>query len=71
MIDKFTYDQLAEIIKDLKAQEKIIRDLLVGRSAPDIADFVEKVDVYNKFLENTIELNRDADKAIAELTGKK
>ena len=71
MIDKFTYDQLEEIIKDMKAQEKIIRDLLVGRSAPDISDFIEKVDVYNKFLENTIELNRDADKAIADLTGKK
>lgn len=71
MIDKFTYDQLEAIIKDLKAQEKIIRDLLIGRSAPDIVDFVEKVDVYNKFLENTIELNRDADKAIADLMGKK
>lgn len=71
MIDKFTYDQLEEIIKDMKTQEKIIKDLLVGRSAPDISDFVEKVDVYNKFLENTIELNKDADKAIADLMEKK
>ena len=50
MIDKLTYEQLEAIIKDMRAQEKIIRDLLIGRSAPDIADFVEKVDVYNKFL---------------------
>ncbi len=67
MIGKLSYDQVEAIIKDLRLQADIIHKLLNGRSVPDIPDFVEKVDGYSKFLENSLELNRDADAAIVDI----
>lgn len=67
MIGKLTYDQVEAIVKDLRLQADTIHKLLNGRSVPDIADFVEKVDAYSKFLENSLELNKDADAAIIDI----
>ena len=57
MIDKLSYDQLNEIIANFREQLGIIQKLMKGRSVPELADFIEAVETYCKYLENTMELN--------------
>ena len=68
MIDKLTYDQILAVAKELKDQAQIIDKLLENRTLQDLKDFVATVEGYSKFLENTVELNKDADKALSFLT---
>lgn len=70
MIDKLTYDQILAIAKELKDQAQIIGGLLENRSIQDLKDFASTVEGYSKFLENTVELNKDADKALSSLMPK-
>jgi len=67
MIDKLTYDQILAISKELKNQAQIIDRLVENRNVQELKDFAATVEGYSKFLENTIEINKDADKALAEL----
>lgn len=70
MIDKLTYDQVLAIAKELKDQAQIIEGLLENRSIQDLKDFSSTVEGYSKFLENAVELNKDADKALSSLMQK-
>lgn len=70
MIDKLTYDQVLAIAKELKDQAQIIEGLLENRSIQDLKDFSSTVEGYSKFLENAVELNKDADKALSSLIQK-
>lgn len=70
MIDKLTYDQILAIAKELKDQAQIINGLLENRSIQDLKDFASTVEGYSMFLENTVELNKDADKALSSLMPK-
>lgn len=70
MIDKLTYDQVLAIAKELKDQAQILEHLLENRSIQDLKDFASTVEGYSKFLENTVELNKDADKALSTLMKK-
>ena len=67
MVGKLTYDQVLEIAKDLRAQGEIIERLLENRDLRELKDFTATVEGYSKFLENTVEINKDADIALAEL----
>ncbi|MBQ8535034.1 MAG: hypothetical protein IJ463_05040 [Bacilli bacterium] len=67
MVGKLTYDQVLEIAKDLRAQVEIIERLLENRDLPELNDFTATVEGYSKFLENSVEINKDADIALAEL----
>ncbi len=67
MVGKLTYDQVLEIAKDLRAQVDIIEKLLVNRDLPELNDFTATVEGYSKFLENSVEINKDADTALADL----
>ena len=67
MIDKLTYDQVLTISQELKKQTGIINRLLEDKDIPDLTDFTATVEGYSKYLENTIEINRDADNALQEL----
>ena len=68
MIDKLTYDQILEISKELKKHVDIIAGLIQDKDIPELNDFVATVEGYSKFLETSVEINRDADKALEELT---
>ncbi len=70
MIDKLTYEEVLAISKGLKQQAEIIDILVKDRDIQDLKDFAATVEGYSKFLENTIEINKDADKALAELTNR-
>ena len=67
MIDKLSYAEMAEISKGLKEQADIVDKIAKERELDDLADFVATVEGYSKFLENTIEINKDADDALKEL----
>ena len=67
MIDKLSYDQLAEIVNSFREQKEIILKLMKGRSVPQLEEFIDSVEQYCKFLENTMELNKDADEALSGL----
>ena len=67
MIDKLSYDEVFDIAQELKAQAEIIDSLVKNRNIQELTDFAATVEGYTKFLENTIEINRDADAALADL----
>ena len=69
MIGKLTYDQVIAIAKDMRNEALAIEDLARAREIQDLVDFADAVEAYAKFLENIVELNKDADKALADLTG--
>ncbi len=67
MIDKISYEQLDEIVKSFREQNSTIKKLSKGRGVPELEEFMDSVENYCKFLENTIELNKDADLALKDL----
>ena len=67
MIDKLSYEQIQTISKALKEQAEIISSLGKEKDIQDIIDFSSTVEGYSKFLENTIEINKDADEALKDL----
>ena len=70
MIDKLTYEQVLVIAKEMRTEALTIEDLARAREIQDLIDFANTVEAYAKYLENIVELNKDADKAISDLTGK-
>lgn len=71
MIDKLTYEQVLTIAKEIRNEAMAVEDMAKARGIQDLVDFSDKVESYAKFLENTVELNKDADKALEELTSNK
>ena len=67
MIDKLSYDQVLAISKELKNQAEIIDSLIKSKNINELNDFVATVEGYSKFLETTVEINKDADKALKDL----
>lgn len=67
MIDKLTYNQILAISKDLSVQADIIDKLVQNRNIQDLKDFAATVEGYSKFLETTVLMNKDADKALEDL----
>lgn len=68
MIDKLSYEEILTISKELKKQAEIIEKLANEKNAQELIDFSKTVEGYSKFLENTIIINKDADKALKELS---
>ena len=71
MIDKLSYDEMLQISKDLNTLAKKVQSLAEPRELYELVDFASTVEGYSKFLENTVELNKDADNALKELKDKK
>lgn len=67
MIDKLTYDQVLTISKELAKQSEIIDNLVKDKEIQELKDFAATVEGYSKFLETTVQMNKDADKALEEL----
>ena len=71
MIDKLTYEEVLSISKGLREQSDIIEKLVEERNIPELLDFTATIEGYSKFLENTVEINKDADKALEGLKNQK
>ncbi len=67
MIDKLKYEQVLAISQGLRDQADIITALAEKKKSQELMDFSAIVEGYSKFLENTVEINKDADKALSEL----
>ena len=62
--ESISIDQVA---LELNKNAEIIRKLAQGKDAPQLLEFVDIVVDYAKFIENTIELEKAADKALQGL----
>lgn len=67
MIDKLKYEQVSLISSELRKEAKIVQELAKKKDAQELIDFATTVEGYSKFLENYIEINKDADKVLSEL----
>ena len=67
MIDKLTYEEVLTNSEELRKQAEIVSILARNRNIQELIDFAAIVEGYSKFLENTIEINKDADAALKEL----
>lgn len=67
MIGKLTYEQVIECIEQLKTSNQTVTALIENKDSYDLQNFVGVVDRYIKYLETTVELYQDADKALAKL----
>lgn len=71
MINSLTYEEMLNISRELKLNADIIADLIKDKDAQELQDFISTVEGYSKYLETTIELHKDADKALQELANTK
>lgn len=67
MIGKLKYEDVLAISKDLRVQAEVIAKLLKDKNVQELSDFVATVEGYSKYLENVVEINIDADKALKDL----
>lgn len=67
MIDKLSYDDVLKIVESLKSNTEVIRKLVEKRKIGDLNDFLATVEGYSKFLETSLEMNKDADLALMDL----
>ena len=67
MIGELKYEDLEKITADLKRQVDTLNRLLKARNTTELNDFIATLEAYTKYLESTIEMNKDADKALADL----
>ncbi len=71
MIGKLTYDQILEVSKDLREQADIISSLVRNKDNQELLDFAATVEGYSKYLETTVQINKDADTALMDLAKRK
>ena len=67
MIDKLSYDDVLKIVESLKSNTEVIRKLVEKKKISDLDDFLATVEGYSKFLETSLEMNKDADVALMDL----
>ena len=67
MIGQLTYDEISECIEVLKVSNATVNALIQNKESYDLENFVSVVDRYIKYLETTVELYKDADRALAKL----
>ncbi len=71
MIGTMTYDQVEEIAKELENATMTVDNITKNLNIEELEDFISTVEGYSKYLRTTIEMNKDADKALATLQSKK
>lgn len=71
MIGSMTYDQVEEIAKELENATITADNITKNLNIEELEDFISTVEGYSKYLRTIIEMNKDADKALATLQSKK
>ncbi len=67
MIGELKYEEVEKISNALKKEASTISELIKDKNLQELEDFVATVEGYSKYLDTTLEINRDADKALEEL----
>ena len=68
MIDKLSYDQVLAFANELKNSADIISNISKAYNLESLNDFVAAVNSYINFLNSTVEMNKDADLALKDLS---
>lgn len=71
MIGNLTYNQIEDIALELENATKVVDAIIKNQNIEELEDFISTVEGYSKYLKTTVELNKDADKAVEELKRKK
>ena len=71
MIGNLTYNQIEDIALELENATKVVDAIIKNQNIEELEDFISTVVGYSKYLKTTVELNKDADKALEELKRKK
>ena len=71
MIGTMTYNQVEEIAKELEKATITVNNSTKNLNIEELKDFISTVEGYSKYLRTIIEMNKDADKALATLQSKK
>lgn len=71
MIGNLTYEQIDAIATELGSSVETIRTITKSLNIEELQDFLSTVEGYSKYLKTTIEMNKDADKALQDLNNKK
>ena len=71
MIGTLTYEQVENIAKDLENATTTIKSIIKDLNIEELEDFLSRVERYSKYLQTTVDLNKDADQALEELKNTK
>lgn len=71
MINNLSYEQILTISAELKKNCEIIKQLTSLKKIQDLEEFITSVEIYYKYLENAVELSKDADIALQDLINNK
>lgn len=71
MIGTLTYEQVENIAKDLENATTTINSIIKDLNIEELEDFLSTVERYSKYLQTTVNLNKDADQALEELKNTK
>lgn len=71
MIGNMNYDQVETIAKELETATTTVENITKSLNIEALEDFTSTVEGYFKYLRTTIEINKDADKALENLKSKK
>ncbi len=67
MIGELKYEEVEEVSNTLKKASSKINELIKDKNIQELADFAATVEGYSKYLDTTLEINKDADKALEKL----
>ena len=71
MIGTMSYEEVLSIAKELETSVKTINNVIKDQNINELEDFASTVESYAKYLQTTVELNKDADKVIEKLKNDK
>jgi len=67
MIENISYEDMESYSKELKASAETIKTLIQDKDLKELEYFVEDVNRYSTYLESTVKLHKNADKALEYL----
>ncbi len=70
MIESMKYEEILKISGELKELVNKLNQIVTEDGPQDIKDFISTVEGYSKYLETTVQINKDAEEAIKELVSR-
>ena len=70
MIENITYDEILKISNEISKSAEKLSKVLDRNNIKDLNDFISTVEGYSKYLNTTVELYKEADIALTDLTKK-
>ena len=70
MIENITYDEILKISNEISSSAEKLSEVLDRNNIKDLNDFISTVEGYSKYLNTTVELYKEADIALTDLTKK-